>query len=122
MINQGFWKKHTDKIGVVGSIFTALCCLGFPALLSIIAAIGLGFIINDAVLLPLLVVFLLVTLAGLALGVRQHHRPSALILGIISALALFVFIFVAFNKALAVASVAGLVVASLLNVALHQRS
>jgi hypothetical protein len=58
---NGFWKKHTDKVGVFGSVFAALCCLGFPALLSILSAIGLGFLINDAVLLPLLIVFLLVT-------------------------------------------------------------
>jgi cobalamin biosynthesis protein CobD/CbiB len=32
---QNFWRKHTDKVGAVGSIFAALCCLGFPALLSI---------------------------------------------------------------------------------------
>src|SRR5713101_1271736 len=93
--HDSFWKKHTDKIGVVGSAFAALCCLGFPALLSILSAIGLGFLINDAVLLPLLAIFLLVTLVGLALGMREHHRASALILGIISAIGVFVFIFIA---------------------------
>jgi hypothetical protein len=43
---NGFWKRHLDKIGVGGSLFAALCCLGFPALLSILSAIGLGFLIN----------------------------------------------------------------------------
>jgi hypothetical protein len=33
---NGFWKKHTDKVGVFGSVFAVLCCLGFPALLSIL--------------------------------------------------------------------------------------
>jgi len=120
--HDSFWKKHTDKIGVVGSIFAALCCLGFPALLSILGAIGLGFLINDAVLKPLLIVFLLVTVSGLALGVRQHHRTSALALGVVSGTTLFVFIFVAFNAVLAVVSVVGLVFASVLNVVLQQRS
>ena len=32
-----FWKKHTDKIGVAGSILAALGCLGLPAVLSISA-------------------------------------------------------------------------------------
>ncbi len=82
---KNFWRKNTDKIGVVGSVFAALCCLGFPALLSILSAIGLGFLINDAVLLPLLVIFLLVTLLGLVLGMREHHRASALLVGIVSA-------------------------------------
>jgi len=116
--DESFWKKHTDKVGVAGSIFAALCCLGFPALLSILGAVGLGFLINDAVLLPLLIIFLLVTIVGLALGMREHHRAPALVLGIISAASVFVFIFVAFNKVLATLSVIGLVIASFLNVLL----
>jgi len=119
---QGFWKKYLDKIGVVGSIFAALCCLGVPGLLSILGAIGLGFLINDAVLLPLLIVFLLVTLVGLALGMREHHRAWAVLLGIVSAAGAFIFIFVVFNKILAAISVAGLVIASILNVLLRQRA
>jgi mercuric ion transport protein len=57
-----FWKRNLDKIGIAGSIFAALCCLGVPALLSIVSAIGLGFIVRDAILIPLLVVFLAITL------------------------------------------------------------
>jgi mercuric ion transport protein len=49
---DGFWKRHLDKIGVGGSLFAALCCLGFPALVSILSAIGLGFLINDDILRP----------------------------------------------------------------------
>ena len=120
--HDSFWKKHTDKVGIAGSIFAALCCLGFPALLSILSAIGLGFLINDAVLLPFLIIFLLVTLVGLALGMREHHRASALLIGIVSAAGVFIFIFLAFNKVLAGVSVAGLVIASILNVLLRQRS
>jgi mercuric ion transport protein len=116
IITKNFWEKHTDKVGVVGVAFTALCCFGFPALLSILSAIGLGFLINDAVLLPLLVIFLLVTLLGLVLGMPKHHRAPAFILGIISAASVFIFIFVAFNKVLAGISAAGLVIASILNV------
>jgi mercuric ion transport protein len=121
-VAKSFWKKHTDKVGVVGSVFTALCCLGVPAVLSILSAIGLGFLINDAVLLPLLIIFLLVTLLGLALGMREHHRAPAFILGIISAICVFVFIFVTFSKILAGVSVVGLVIATILNVVLRQRS
>jgi mercuric ion transport protein len=76
-----FWKRNLDKIGIGGSIFAALCCLGFPALLSILSAIGLGFIVNDTILIPLLLLFLAVTLLGLYLGTRHHHEPWALILG-----------------------------------------
>jgi mercuric ion transport protein len=88
--DESFWKKHTDKVGVAGSIFAALCCLGFPALLSILSAVGLGFLINDAVLMPLLIVFLLLTLVGLYLGVRHHGSWAAFSIGAISAILTFV--------------------------------
>ncbi|MBA2434035.1 MAG: MerC domain-containing protein [Verrucomicrobiota bacterium] len=118
---ESFWKRNLDKIGIGGSLFAALCCLGFPALLSILGAIGLGFLVNDAVLLPLLIIFLLVTLVGLYLGVRHHGSWLAFIIGLISAIATFLFIFVAFNKVLAGIGIAGLVIASLVNVWLRVR-
>src|SRR5438876_12129673 len=114
--------RYLTGIGTGGSIFAALCCLGFPALLSILSAIGLGFLINDAVLLPLLIVFLLVTLLGLALGMREHHRASALLIGIASAAGVFIFIFFEFNLVLAAISVTGLVIATILNVRLQLRA
>jgi hypothetical protein len=46
IMTKNLWKKHTDKVGVVGSMFTGLCCLGVPALLSILSAIGLGFLME----------------------------------------------------------------------------
>jgi mercuric ion transport protein len=64
----GLWRRHLDKIGVGGSLFAALCCLGFPALVSILSAIGLGFLINNDILRPLLIVFLLVAIVGLAVA------------------------------------------------------
>lgn len=112
----GFWQKHTDKVGVVGSVLTALCCLGFPAVITVLTAIGLGFLINYAVLMPLLVVFLLVTVGGLYLGMRRHGQPWALVLGAVSALVMFTFVAVEFNQPLAILGVAGLIAASLLNV------
>ena len=118
---NGFWKRHLDKIGVGGSLFAALCCLGFPALLSILSAIGLGFLINDTILQPMLIVFLLVSVFGLVLGMRHHGSPWALIIGVLSAVPAYVFIYVSFNNVLAGLGIAGLVIASLLNVFLRQR-
>jgi mercuric ion transport protein len=118
---SGSWTRHLDKFGVGGSLFAALCCLGFPALVSILSAVGLGFIISDAVLIPLLLVFLVVALGGLYLGMRHHHEPWALILGGISAVVTFVFIALATNKVLAGIGIAGLIGASILNVFLRSR-
>ncbi len=116
------WKEHVDKVGVVGAFIAALCCLGLPAVLSIVAAIGLGFLIKDAILLPLLILFLAVTLTGLYFGYRAHRQPWALIVGGISSLAVLLFVFVYTVKLAAYLAIAGLVLAGLLNVISRQKS
>ena len=116
---MAFLHQHLDKVGIGGSLFAALCCLGFPALLSILSAIGLGFLINDAILLPFLVVFLALTLYGLYRGYQRHRRAAAMVLGGGSAVALLVFLLVFFSRPLAYLAIAGLVAASVLNVRLR---
>lgn len=63
---------HADKWGPVGSTFTALCCLGVAPVLSALSAIGLGFLIHDLILIPLLVLFLSVTVWALRRDRRRH--------------------------------------------------
>ena len=116
------WRKHLDKLGVLGAFIAALCCLGVPAVLSIAGAIGLGFLIKDTILLPLMVLFLVLTLIGLYLGYRAHHQPWALILGAACSVAVVVFVFVHTVRTVAYLALVGLVVASLLNVISRQKS
>jgi len=111
--------KHLDKLGIVGSLIAALCCLGVPAVLSIFAAIGLGFLINDAVLLPLLGLFLLITLIGLFSGYRSHRKKAALIVGLVSTVVMFLFLFI--FPPITYIGLVGLIAASVLNV-WHQRT
>ncbi len=87
-------RDHVDKVGILGAAFAALCCLGISAVLSVVSAIGLGFLIHDAVLLPLLIMSLLVMLWGLFSGWKRHRQPAVLIVGMIAALSLVVFSFV----------------------------
>jgi mercuric ion transport protein len=115
------WKEQLDKIGIVGSFVAAACCMGLPAVVSIVAALGLGFLIQDAVLRPLMLVFLAVTLIGLLLGFRIHRRlwPVAIALG--SGVTAYVFTFVHRYAALAYLGIAGLILASALNVRMRRR-
>jgi mercuric ion transport protein len=115
------WKNHLDKLGVIGSFVAALCCLGVPAVVSIVASIGLGFLINDAILLPLMVLFLLVTLIGLYLGYRAHRRTLPLILGIVSSLVALFFVFGHTVRVMAYLAMASLALASTLNVIARQK-
>lgn len=82
--------------GSLGSIFASLCCLGFAPLLAALSAAGLGFVISDAVLIPLLAVFLGLTLWGLHASRTRHGNNTPLYLGTAGAAAalagLFVFI------------------------------
>jgi len=86
--------NHEGKVGIVGAAFAALCCLGIPAVLGIVTSIGAGFLIHDAILLPLLVLSLLVTLWGLSSGWRRHHKPTAILVGVVGGIGLFVFSFI----------------------------
>jgi mercuric ion transport protein len=118
---MAFLHQHLDKVGVGGSVFAALCCLGLSALLSILSAVGLGLLINDAILLPLLVVSLAFTLYGLYQRYQKHRWSEAVLLGGASTLALLIFLLVFFNRPLAYLSIAGLVAASVLNVRLRMQ-
>lgn len=114
-------EEHADKVGVVGSIVTALCCLGVPAVLSTVSALGLGFLIHDTVLAPLLVLALGLAVWGLAHGRRRHGGSSALLLGLASGVGLLLFSLIVPSTTLAGVSIAGLVAASVLNVRLARR-
>ena len=109
-------RNYIDKVGVLGAAFAALCCLGISAVLSIVSAIGLGFLIHDAILLPLLILSLLVTLWGLYSGWKRHGRPAALALGGAAAVVLVISTFVYRSPPVALASIGVLVGASVLNV------
>lgn len=51
-------KDNTKQIGtLIGSAITAACCLGLPVVISAVTAIGLGFLIHDAILVPMFMGF-----------------------------------------------------------------
>lgn len=118
---RAFWSRHLDKVGITGSLIAALCCLGVPAVISVASALGLGFLINDATLVPLLSIFLAVLLSGLWLGLRHHRNPLPLIIGLASAGVTVVFLFIRFSRPLAYVGITGLVVSSILNIVIRQR-
>jgi mercuric ion transport protein len=118
---EAFWSRNLDKLGVTGSLIAALCCLGVPAVIGVASALGLGFLINDATLLPILIISLVVLLWGLWLGLKRHRNPLALVVGVASSVISIFFLFVRFSRPLAYLGIAGLVVSSVLNIYLRQR-
>lgn len=63
---------HADKWGPLGSVFAALCCLGVAPVVGALAAGGLGFLVRDAILIPLLALFLVITIGSLRRERRRH--------------------------------------------------
>jgi mercuric ion transport protein len=56
----------------LGAAFAAACCLGVAAALSVLTAIGAGFLINDAFLIPLYILLLASSLWLLHRSARAH--------------------------------------------------
>lgn len=113
--------RYIEEVGVVGSLFAVACCLGVSAVVSVVTAIGLGFLLRDAILLPLAIVFLALTVWGLAAGWRRHHNVAPLAIGIAAALAILVSAFVVHVRAAAFGSVGVLIAATILDVVLRMR-
>lgn len=67
-----------DLLKQLGSLMVAgvaaACCLGAPLVLSTLGAVGLGFIIHDAYLLPLFVGFVALNLWTLHRSARRYGR------------------------------------------------
>lgn len=59
--------------GIVGAGFAAACCLGAPVVLAAVGAAGLGFLINDAYLVPIFGDFVALTLWLLYRSARGHY-------------------------------------------------
>jgi mercuric ion transport protein len=114
-------KTYLDKVGPLGTIFAALCCIGTPGLLAFLSAMGVGFLISDALLLPLLILFLAISMAGLYYSFKTHKNRWPVILGGISSLLILFFIYGWFLKPLVYLGLVGLVGTSVWNLVLKKR-
>jgi hypothetical protein len=80
--------RFAGGAGVVAATCAALCCAGAPIIVSILAATGLSFLRNDAILLPIIGIALGVALWGFWIRRRIHRASGPFILGIVGSVAL----------------------------------
>ncbi len=74
---------------VAGGGFAGACCLGVPAALSVLTAIGAGFLINDAFLIPLYFGLLALSVWLLYGTARSHGNLTPFWAGLGAALVAF---------------------------------
>jgi mercuric ion transport protein len=86
-------ERSADAAGAAGAIIAALCCAGVPAVIGAFTAVGLGFLITDLVLLPVLVAMLALALWGLARSRARHGSTGPLVLGSAGAVILTIGVF-----------------------------
>jgi mercuric ion transport protein len=109
----------SSVFGSLGATVAALCCAGVPAVLGVLSAAGLGFLVNDAILLPLVALALGVALWGLWRGTERHGSRGALLLGGVGAVLLVLGIFL---YPLVYAGVAAMLGAAVWNTAALRRA
>lgn len=80
--------RIADGAGVIGAVLAALCCAGAPIIVSVLAATGLGFLRNDAILLPFMGIALVVALWGFLAARRVHGAFGPLATALVGTTAL----------------------------------
>src|SRR5437899_2807106 len=94
MLQRRFWMQGGGSpLAALAALFTTLCCLGFPALVGLLSAIGAGVLLNDRFLEPLLATTLLLTLLVSGLHLRRHQQPFPFILSALAAALVFFAIY-----------------------------
>jgi len=114
--------------GSFGSAFTAgLCPVCIPALGAFLSSIGLGFLVQEAVLKPILIGFLFLAVAGFAWSYfKVHKKLLPLILGALFAIGVYVGRYVLIgtvvNSIIMYGSIVGIIGVSIWNLRLKKRA
>src|SRR5215472_13850677 len=86
MGQRSFWGRGGGSLlSALAVLVTTLCCLGLPALVGLLSALGAGFLLTDRYLEPLLAGTLLFTLVVDGLHLRRHHQPGPFLLSLVAA-------------------------------------
>ena len=85
-------KKYGILAGI-GASFAALCCAGIPVALAVLSGIGLGFVINDLILFPMLFLSLGFSFHFMNINRKNYKNSNPFYIAIASAVLILVGIF-----------------------------
>ncbi len=108
-------RDYVDKAGIMGVIFSHLCCIGLGARLSLIAPALSASLMNSRILLPFLLISLTASMLGIFSSYLKHKNILPFLISVISSAIIIVFSFVIHVKALFYIGLAGLIGASIYN-------
>lgn len=114
-------KEHIDKAGIVGVLFSHLCCIGLGAQISLIAPAFSVFVMNNRVFLPFLFLSLVVSNLGLFLSYLKHKNIYPVVISFISSGMIIAFYFGKHIPILFYIGIGGLIGASVYNTAYSKK-
>lgn len=77
--------------GAALALLPAVSCPAcFAAYIGVMSAAGLGFLVNERVLAPLILLFLAIGVAGVTWSTRSHRQPGPLVLTILGSVAVII--------------------------------
>jgi hypothetical protein len=86
-------RRWVSTLGAIAAGFTAACCVGLSAAVSLSTALGATFLTRDTTLRPLLAFTLAVTVAGSALTYWRRRQAWPLALSLVSAAWIYSFVY-----------------------------
>jgi len=112
---KAFFKEFSS---IIGAAIAAACCLGVSVVLTAMGAVGLGFLIQDAYLMPIFVGFVGFSVWTLYRSARAHDKLAPFWLGLVSAIVSSIALFLMVTGLFPVpwliyVSLTGLIVASI---------
>lgn len=114
-------REHIDKAGIVGVLFSHLCCIGLGAQISLIAPAFSAFVMNNRVFLPFLLLSLAMSNLGLFLSYLQHKNILPVVISFISSVIIIAFSFAKHIQILFYIGMGGLIGASVYNMAYSKK-
>lgn len=117
-----------SSLGSIGSALTVgLCPICIPAIGAFLSSIGLGFLVQESVLQPLLFIFIGITLFGFLWSyLKEHKRIAPFLLGIVLSIGLYVgryvYIGAIENTLIMWGSIIGIIAVSFWNMGLKKQA